>query len=116
MHTSGPPFLASHQYERTRMQSAVDAARAVLSDSGSGVPATPEAAKRLLQQSHRLAYTSFAPLLGTHLLADGPFQPPFPSIFHMQLSKLTSTAQCGPAMLRENNGPLLRSPDALGVR
>jgi hypothetical protein len=74
----------------------VNEARSVVTDLGNGIEATESAALRLLGCSHRLAYSSFAPLLGPELIFNGPFQPPFPSIFHMQLSKLSNNAQCAP--------------------
>lgn len=76
------------------LQDTVTEARAFVDDCGSGIEASEESARRLLACSHRLAYSSFAPLLGEHLLHEGPFKPPFPSIFHMQLSKLSNTALC----------------------
>lgn len=69
-------------------------ARSVVDAAGTPVEPSEAAARRLLASSHRLAYSSFAPLLGEHLLAAGPHQPPVPSAYHMQHSWLTDTGLC----------------------
>ena len=78
------------------MQGTVAEARAVLEDAGAGIPATEDAAKRLLAHSHRLAYGTFAPLLGDRLVTDGPYEPPFPPVWYMQQSLLTRTDMYAP--------------------
>jgi hypothetical protein len=85
------------------MQATVNAARATVDDSGRGLEASNSSALRLLNHSHRLAYSSFAPILGEHLIFEGPFQPPFPSTFHMQLASLSSFAQCVPLLLKRDS-------------
>ena len=65
----------------------------MVDDIGNGIDASHESAERLLRLSHRIAYSSFAPLLGSHLIAEGPFNPPFPGTIQMQLSGLSNAAQ-----------------------
>ena len=80
------------------MQDTVSEARAVIDDSGT-LETTRAAAERLLAHSHRLAYGTFAPLLGDRLVTDGPFEPPFPPVYYMQQSQLTRFALCVPSPL-----------------
>jgi hypothetical protein len=76
-------------------QAAVDAARAIAADMGDfGTAATRGAVERLLERSHRLAYSTFAPLQGMDMVLDGICLPPFPSILHMQLSTLNQYNAC----------------------
>ena len=51
------------------MQEAVDGARAMVEDAGDfPVEASADGVRALLAHSHKLSYTSFAPLLGMHLV------------------------------------------------
>lgn len=53
----------------------------------------PEDVQTVLNYSHKLAYSSHAPLVDYENPYAGPFQPPMPTIAHMQFSKLQETAR-----------------------
>ena len=84
-------------YSARQVQEVVHQARSVVDATSQSIEPSEAAARRLLASSHRLAYSSFAPLLGEHLLAAGPHQPPVPSAYHMQHSWLTDTGLCAAA-------------------
>jgi hypothetical protein len=75
----------------------VDSARARVEDAGEfPIDASPAGVKALLAHSHKLAYTSFAPLLGMHLVNphQGIYMPPFPQTIQLQQTFLKQYAQC----------------------
>lgn len=85
------------------MQEAVDSARAMVEDAGNPVDATKEGVKNLLAHSHKLAYTSFAPLLGPQLVdpQQGIYMPPFPQTIQLQQTFLKQYAQCAASSLTQ---------------
>lgn len=81
------------------VQEAVDGARAMVEDAGDfPVDASTEGVMAILAHSHKLAYTSFAPLLGMHLVDPhrGVYMPPFPQTVQLQQTFLKQYAQCVP--------------------
>ena len=78
------------------MQEAVDGARAMVEDAGDfPVEASADGVRALLAHSHKLSYTSFAPLLGMHLVDPhrGVYMPPFPQTVQLQQTFLKQYAQ-----------------------
>lgn len=80
------------------VQEAVDDARAMVEDAGEfRIDPSVAGAEELLAHSHKLAYSSFAPLLGLDLVhLHRICMPPWPANHHFQVSLLTQYAQCAP--------------------
>jgi hypothetical protein len=79
-------------------QEAVDDARAMAEDAGEfRIEPSVKGAQELLEHSHKLAYSSFAPLLGLELVHQFRIcMPPWPANHHFQVSYLNQYAQCVP--------------------